>query len=256
VTGIVTVHSFSRGVGKTTLSVNIASLLAAKGCRVALLDLDIALPSAHLFFGLDEDEVTYSLNDYLAGICEIEHAMHDLSARFAFKGKLFLLPASIKLADINRLMRQGYPAERLVDSCDQLVARLGLDALIIDCQAGLTETTLPAIALADVLLHIMRLDRRDYQGTGVSIDIAHKLAVSNVYLLANMVPSGYTPDEVTAKLAQTYHDPVLAALPYAEELSRLASSEVFVLRYPHHALTKRLQSIADHLLAACAPGGT
>ena len=43
---IVTIHSFRRGVGKTSLAANLAVLLALQGRRVALVDRDFQTPSA------------------------------------------------------------------------------------------------------------------------------------------------------------------------------------------------------------------
>ena len=42
---IVTVHSFRRGVGKSSVAVNLAVLLALQGRRVALIDTDFQAPS-------------------------------------------------------------------------------------------------------------------------------------------------------------------------------------------------------------------
>ena len=51
---IVTIHSFRRGVGKSSLIANLAVLLALQGRRVALIDTDFQAPSIHLFFGLSD----------------------------------------------------------------------------------------------------------------------------------------------------------------------------------------------------------
>ena len=43
-------HSYKGGTGKTTIAANLASLLAKKGYRVFLLDLDVYAPSLHSYF--------------------------------------------------------------------------------------------------------------------------------------------------------------------------------------------------------------
>ncbi len=56
VTHIVAVASGKGGVGKSTVSANLAVALAARGLRVGLLDADIYGPSVPLMFGVPSDE--------------------------------------------------------------------------------------------------------------------------------------------------------------------------------------------------------
>ncbi len=56
VTTFLAVASGKGGVGKSTVSANLAVALAARGLRVGLLDADIYGPSVPLMFGIPEDE--------------------------------------------------------------------------------------------------------------------------------------------------------------------------------------------------------
>ena len=47
---IVTIHSFRRGVGKSSLIVNLAVLLAMQGRRVALVDTDFQVAQSPFVF--------------------------------------------------------------------------------------------------------------------------------------------------------------------------------------------------------------
>jgi MinD-like ATPase involved in chromosome partitioning or flagellar assembly len=69
---IVSIHSFRGGTGKSNTTANLAALLAALGQRVGVVDTDIASPGIHVLFGLEEDQMGHSLNDYLWGKCEIQ----------------------------------------------------------------------------------------------------------------------------------------------------------------------------------------
>ena len=53
----VAIASAKGGVGKSTLSVNIAASLAAQGARVGLLDADIYGPSVPLMMGVSQEPV-------------------------------------------------------------------------------------------------------------------------------------------------------------------------------------------------------
>jgi len=53
---VTTFYSFKGGVGRTTLLVNVANVLAARGERVLLWDLDLEAPGVHHFPGLEPPE--------------------------------------------------------------------------------------------------------------------------------------------------------------------------------------------------------
>ncbi len=53
---VATFYSFKGGVGRTTLLVNVANVLAARGERVLIWDLDLEAPGVHHFPGLEPPE--------------------------------------------------------------------------------------------------------------------------------------------------------------------------------------------------------
>ena len=120
-----------------------------------------------------------------------------------------------------------------------LVETLNLDALMIDTHPGLNEETLLSIAISDVLLIILRPDQQDYQGTGVTVEVARKLNVPHMLLVVNKVPSVFNPADVKAQIEKTYNVEVAAVLPHSDEMMALASSGIFVLRYPNHPVTQQ-----------------
>ena len=71
---IISIHSFRGGTGKSNTAANVTALLAGKGLRVGVIDTDIQSPGIHVLFGLKEEEMKHSLNDYLWGKCHIEEA--------------------------------------------------------------------------------------------------------------------------------------------------------------------------------------
>jgi len=246
---IISVHSFRGGTGKSNTSANLAALLAAKGQRVGVVDTDILSPGIHVLFGLDENDMRHSLNDYLWGKCSISDTAHDVTANLGIpvSGKLFLIPSSIKAGEIARIIREGYDVGLLNDGFQNLIDEMRLDSLIIDTHPGLNEETLLSIAISDVLLIILRPDQQDYQGTGVTVEVARKLDVPNLLLIVNKVPQVYNSDEVKARVEQTYNAEVVAVLPHSDEMMALASNGVFVTKFPKHQVTSQLKQVADRL---------
>ncbi len=78
---IISVHSYRGGTGKSNTTANIATLLAAGGRRVGVIDTDIQSPGIHILFGLHETDTRHALNDYLWGKCDITQVAHDVTAR-------------------------------------------------------------------------------------------------------------------------------------------------------------------------------
>lgn len=124
------------------------------------------------------------------------------------------------------------------------------DVLLIDTQAGLSEVTLPLIALADIYLLLMRLDRQDYQGSSVMIDVARRLDVGQSALVVTMIPPAYDLAEVAAQVASSYDAPVWAALPYAEALVTLASRAggIFLTQEPEHPFSTQVAQLAQQIV--------
>ncbi len=248
---IISIHSFRGGTGKSNTTANIATLLAAQGNRVAIIDTDIQSPGVHVPFGLQESDMRYTLNDYLWGRCEIAEAAYDVTSRIGqMAGKLFLVPASIKASEITRILQGGYDVGLFHDGYDDLIEALNLDVLIIDTHPGLNEETLLSIAISDATAIILRPDQQDYQGTSVTVEVARRL-VEDLFmvLIVNKVPSVFDPMEVKAKVEKSYNCPVIAVLPHSDEMMALMSAGIFVLRYPSHPITEQYKHAAAALMS-------
>jgi MinD-like ATPase involved in chromosome partitioning or flagellar assembly len=248
---IISVHSFRGGTGKSNTTANIATLLAADGRRVGVIDTDIQSPGIHVLFGLTGQTIEHSLNDYLWGRCDIEQAAHDVTANLGGQvtGRLFLIPSSIQADEIVNVLREGYDVSKLTQGFRRLIQALSLDVLMIDTHPGLNEETLFAIAISHALVVILRPDQQDYEGTAVTVEVARSLDVPRMALVVNKTPPAFDPAEVRTRVQQTFECDVAAVLPFAEEMMNLASTGIFVLRYPDHDLTRRLREVAARLVA-------
>lgn len=249
---IISIHSFRGGTGKSNTTANLAALLAAGGQRVGVIDTDIQSPGIHVLFGLEGGAIAHSLNDYLWGRCTIEEAAQDVSAQLLdhdAPGRLFLIPSSIQTDEIVNVLREGYDVGLLTEGFRRLINALTLDILLIDTHPGLNEETLFSIAISHTLVILMRPDQQDYEGTGVTVEVARSLDVPQMLLVVNKTPTAFDLAAVKERVEQTYNCTVAAVLPHSEEMMSLASSGIFALRYPDHALTALYQGVADQLLA-------
>ncbi len=248
---IVSLHSFRGGTGKSNISANVAAQLATMGKRVGVIDTDIQSPGIHVLFGLDGDRINRSLNDYLWGHCAIEETAYDVSSKISSaselpKGaKLFLIPSSIRAGEITRVLREGYDVGLLNEGFRALIEKLALDYLIIDTHPGLNEETLLSIAISDILFIILRPDQQDFQGTAVTVDVARKLEVPNVFLIVNKALSSYDFAGLRGTVEGAYGTPVAAILPLSEDVARLQSADIFSVRFPDHPVSAELRGVAQ-----------
>ena len=255
---IVSVHSFRGGTGKSNTTANLAALAAAAGQRVGVIDGDIQSPGIHVLFGFTGDDVTSSLNDFLWHGKSIEEVAHDVTGRLGvpIAGRLFLIPSSMQPGEITRVLREGYDAQRLTAGIRDLTEALDLDVLFIDTHPGLNEETLLSLVISHSLLIIMRPDRQDFEGTGITARVARELEVPNVQIVVNKTPLHLDPDAVAARVTEAYGCPVAAVLPHSDALMTLASEGVFVLRHPDDPLTAQYRSLASRVLPKLAFAAT
>jgi len=254
---IISTHSFRGGTGKSNTTANLAVLTARAGYRVGIIDTDIQSPGIHVLFRLGADDFRYSLNDYLWGKCRIEEAACDVTTRSigqaddtADRPRLFVIPSSLRTGEIARILREGYDVSRLNDGLQDLLKRLRLDYLFIDTHPGVNEETLLSIAISDLLILIVRPDQQDFQGTAVTVELARKLDVPEMFLLINKVPTGMDVVALGEQVQSLYQAEVVAILPLSNEMVRLASGDIFCNRYPDHPLTNELAAVAARIRGA------
>jgi septum site-determining protein MinD len=94
-----------------------------------------------------------------------------------------------------------------------LIKELALDVLMIDTHPGPNEETLFSLAISHVLVIIMRPDQQDYEGTGVTIEVARSLDVPRLLLMVNKTPTAFPTDEVRIRVEQTYGCEVALCYP-------------------------------------------
>ena len=136
---VVTITSGKGGVGKTTVTANLAVSLALLGQRVTAIDSDIGLRNLDIIMGL-EDRIVYDLVDVVEGRAPLSQAL----IRDKRLSGLHLLPAS-QTRDKTALGR-----EDMLAVCQQLA--LNNDFVLVDCPAGIERGFQNAIAAADEII--------------------------------------------------------------------------------------------------------
>lgn len=152
------------GIGKTTTSISIASVLAAAGRSVLLVDADIAMANVDDFLDTAFEDGTHaSLHDVLAGAVDPGDAIYD--------GPLGVdvLPCGSSL--------EGFAA---VDATDlpALIADLrarDYDEIVLDTGAGLSDATLLPVAAADEAVLVARPRVGSVDNAEATLDLAERV---------------------------------------------------------------------------------
>jgi MinD-like ATPase involved in chromosome partitioning or flagellar assembly len=254
---IISIHSFRGGTGKSNLTANVATQVAMRGYRVAIVDTDINSPGIHVLFGFDETRINKSLNDFLWGKATIDEAAYALSATagedpertFLKDLDIWLVPSSIRTGEIARILREGYDVGLLNEGFHTLLTHLDLDYLFIDTHPGLNEETLLSIAISNALIIVMRPDQQDFQGTAVTVDVARKLEVPHLRIVVNKALSRFDFAKMRADIEALYGVPVAGVMPLSEDVVSNASSNIFSVTNPDHIWSQAIRDIVDDLLS-------
>lgn len=254
---IVSIHSFRGGTGKSNTTANLAAQVALAGKRVGVVDTDIQSPGIHVLFGLDEDKMGKTMNDFLHGkatIREIGFSVGDNpvggEGRAKLAGKnLWLFPSSIRGREISQILREGIDFNLLNEGLQTTITEFDLDYLFIDTHPGLNEETLLSIATSDILIVLLRPDNQDIQGTSVTVDIARSLDVPNLFLLVNKALPKYDFSKIKKDIESEFNAPVTGVLPLTFDMADNASRDLFSLRYPDHEWSRALQGVVESVLS-------
>lgn len=249
---IISVHSYRGGTGKSNSTANIAAVIASKGYRVGIIDTDIQSPGIHVLFDLSQEKIGKTLNDFLWGRCSIVDSAYDvteiLENQKKNNSKIYLVPSSIKVNDISRILREGFDAELLFEGMQTLIEKLNLDYLFLDTHPGLNEETLLSLTLSDLVLIILRPDQQDFQGTAVTIEVANKLKVPEIRLMINKALSEYNFEQLKSEVENTYDIEVVGVLPESSDIIRLASNGIFCLKNRNHPITDTIFKVTELLI--------
>ena len=144
------------GVGKTTTAVSLGALLAARGYRCLLVDLD-PHGSMTSYFGLDPDYIETSVYDLFAKNAGVGHIPMAALIRRTGVERLDLLPASTSLATVDRRFA-GFDGMGLAlkRSMEQLQSRF--DLTLIDCPPIFGLLMLNALAAGEIVLVPVQTD--------------------------------------------------------------------------------------------------
>jgi flagellar biosynthesis protein FlhG len=176
-TEVIGIASGKGGVGKTTVSVNLAVALQMSGARVMVFDADLGLANAQIAFG---SRCPYNLSHFLSG----EKSLQDIVV--TTRQGVRLIPGASGLQEMAALSE--IQAARIVQAFSELEDRV--DYLIVDMAAGIAPAVLAFMQATPRRFVVVRDDPSsiaDAYGTIKVLMQDHDL--NEIYLIPNGVRS-------------------------------------------------------------------
>ena len=156
---IVSIANQKGGVGKTTTSINLSTILAKKGRKVLMIDAD-PQGNASSGVGIDRDEIELSVYDILINDNTLEEVVKKTNIK-----NLDICPSNINLAGAEvELVSMMSREHRLKEKLD--IIKNDYDYIIIDCPPSLGLITLNAFTASDSVLIPVQCEYYALEGLG------------------------------------------------------------------------------------------
>ncbi len=240
---VIAVSSGKGGVGKTTVSVNLASAFAAAGQNTLLLDADFGLANVDVMLGLTPH---HNLTHVLNGDCDLEDIL--LDGPHGMK----IVPSSSGKAHMSELS----PAQHagIIQSFSYLSTPP--DILVVDTAAGIAGNVTTFAQAAQEILIVACSEPASITDAYALIKVlSRNFQVKRIHILANQVRSPAEGREIfdnLAKVAARFLDVNLVyfgAVPHDEWLRRsLKRQQPVIDLYPKSDASKAFTELASQIL--------
>ena len=241
---VIAVTGGKGGVGKSSVSVNLATMLAQQGKNTMLMDADLGLANVDVMLGLN---TRVNLSHVVSGECALEEIIVDGPA-----GLKVIPSASGKnnMLNLSTLQHGG-----LIRAFSELVH--DVDVLLIDTAAGIAENVVTYTRAAHEVIVVVCDEPASLTDAYALIKVLHRdHGVSRFQVLANMTNSAYEGTRLFEKLsrvAQKFLDVTLSyigAIPHDEYLRKAVQRQQAVVE----AFPRSRSAVAFRKLAKKAEG--
>lgn len=231
---VVVVHSAKGGVGTTTVAVNVATAIHARGRRVCLVDLDLGCGDVAVELRLEPHNTIMDLLADVSGDESVE-PIDTLRTKVLPGFDCILAPAQAAAPE-------DLPAQVLADLIPYL--RGLYDVVVIDTPTSMSAHTRTAFELADVTLLVSTTDVASLRGLTIGLDQSTELRSPRPLVVLNQVERG---EGMPAEEIATGLDVEIAArLVRDPQVARAGNrGEAMVKAQPNAPFTQEIERLVD-----------
>jgi flagellar biosynthesis protein FlhG len=203
---VIAVTGGKGGVGKTSVSVNLATALASTGRRAMLLDGDLGLANVDVFLGL-------SPRHTMAHVLKGERSLEEIIVESP-QG-VQIVPGASGVADLANLSAAGHLG--LVQSFSSLSSRV--DVLIVDTAAGISHSVMQFSQAAQHVLVVICDEPASMTDAYALVKVlSREHGVTNFHIVANMVRAPGEGDALFQKFQRVTAKFLEVTLEYVGEI--------------------------------------
>lgn len=234
---VITLFSAKGGIGKTTIAVNLAIMLAQKNKKVALVDLDLQFGDVHIFMDADPKETVADLVQEI-GTLNIDTVCSYMTAHPSGV-RMICAPKSPEYAE-------AVPADKILSLLGLL--RSSFDYVIIDTATNFSDVTLSALEASSLILLVTGLDISILKNTKLAMNILDSLGYKKK--IRTIINRAIEVNSIgTADVQQIVDAPILARIPsdYMMAVAALNRGQPFVQSAPKAKLSLAIGDIAEKI---------
>lgn len=234
---VITVFSAKGGVGKTTMSTNLATYLASTGAKTLLVDLDLMFGDVAISLQL---QPRGSVRDVVAMSGHLDEAGVQSVVTTHPESSLDVIAAPADPADADRV-----PSHVIVELLR--VARGLYDYVLVDTPPSFTEHVLASFDVSDLTVLIATLDIPAVKNLRIAINTLDTLGASKesrtIVLNRSDAKVGLKPDDVEAALKT----PISANVPNSLTVPASVNRGVaLVIDEPRNPVSMAIRDLADN----------
>ena len=214
-TRLLVITSGKGGVGKTTLTSNLAAALTDFGQKVIVMDGNLTTPNLGLHLGLHLPKKT--LHDVLKGKSRLRDAIYPHAYGFS------VIPASLGLNNL-----KGVDVTRLPEITFSLLGRS--DYVIIDSSAGLGREALSALSSGDETIIITNPDLPSVTDALKMVKLAQESNIKVLGLVVNRI-KGEEYEMTKEQIEELVGVPVIAEIPEDKNVPESISAKQPLIGY-------------------------
>jgi flagellar biosynthesis protein FlhG len=245
---VAAIASGKGGVGKTSLSINLAEALSRAGNRVLLMDADFNLANVHLMLGQTPDK---TIADVMGGRCSISDTLLPGPANVQ------VVPGVRGGGDLAGV--DGNSLLSLIQSVDGIADQV--DILLLDTAGGFRERDMRLVAAASDVMVMLTPDKVTIADTADYIrELRLQYGIQHFNVVTNMTRGTREGPHLIQALQSKIgfdHDLVIrhaGTLPYDTAVRKASDRGLTLFQaYPDSKVCKGINTIADGISQqACA----
>ncbi len=232
-TRLITLCSGKGGVGKTTISTNLAAALHKFGKDVTLIDGNICTPNVSVILGMPKLPIT--IQDVLAGKAKLDDS-------------IYLHPSGLKVIPAGLSMKHNKKkhSKKMAKVFNDLIG--STEYGLIDCSAGLGEEAKMAMEAGDELILITNPEIHALTDGLKAVEHAREMGIKTLGVILNRVNN--KDWEMTKSNVEEFLEvPVIGMIPEDESVKKAISmKKPLIYTYPNSPASRAIKKLAARMI--------